>query len=173
MKDKFKGLRNEPVEKIPLPISEATECSGQWLIYTSFLKVGKYWEYLNSLKLGEYSSKGVIIDGETKVYYTTYATYMLENHTPKQLETILKHRIKTARKAEKAAKERKKANAKPRKETKWTKHLKAYRSKHPGKNLTDCMKEAAKTYKATTTKKPTKPAKRKRSFGKDSDGFDF
>lgn len=150
--EKFKNLKNEKVDEIPLPLSEAIICNGQWLIYTSLLKALKYWEYLNTLKSGEYYSKGVIIDGETRVYYTTYATYMLENHSKKELKAIFQHRMKSAKKAAKAAKEAKKKNRK-KVETKWTKHLAAYRLKHPGKSLTDCMKEAAKTYKKTKPKK--------------------
>ena len=34
-----------------------------------------------------------------------------------------------------------------RKQTKWMKHLLAFKKAHPGKTLQECMKSAAKTYK--------------------------
>ena len=34
-----------------------------------------------------------------------------------------------------------------RKQTKWMKHLMAYKKAHPGKTLTQCMSLAAKSYK--------------------------
>lgn len=160
----FSKYRIEPVDEIPLPITEAVDCNGRWMIYTSFLKVSKYWDYLASLKPSERPDKGVIIDGETKVYFWDGVSYLMATHTKKELNAIFSHRLKAARPT------KKKTGKKV--ETKWTKHLAKYREKHPGKSLTECMKEAKKTYKPVKPSKP-KTTKKRRRFGYDSDGFEF